>query len=882
MLHCKLDSFWAKTDPDSGLPCLSVQDHCLVVGLVAKKLEQILPQSLRSALPVGSTTLVAAHDLGKLTPGFQLKAPKWQWHDELFSAVLHDQLTTNHAIVSQWHLQTCSSLAEARKSQYWLVSIGGHHGAYHGGLRRMTEPPNEGGDTQFAQLREELLERLIDEFGSLPSETIGKEPERIHLLTGFTIFSDWIGSNTEWFSAELSSDSKAIAKQAEKALKTIHWNPTIYPNLSFTDQFATSSETAYEPRPIQSALLSANDSPGLYIVEAPMGMGKTEAALTAAYQSWTRSDAKGLYFALPTQLTSSKIHDRIFDFLRNVTDGETIQSLIHGNAWLSEDPTRRLVPSHQGASSNSEPTENESSDTNEALRWYSSTRKQLLAPFGTGTIDQALLAVLPARFAALRYFALAGKAVVIDEVHSFDPYMSALIDRLIRYLIKAGSTVIILSATLTAQRRSELVAAAGAREINVPNAYPLITKVAEGHAQAEHFPVDAEVKETRVQLRHEQLKEDNEDAFWDDVAAHVEAGANVVVIHNSVGLAQSTFLDLKSRLSASIPPEHVGLLHSRFPHNERATNEAHWTKLLGKEDAHRPRGSLLVATQIVEQSVDIDADLLITDLAPTELILQRIGRLHRHTRPRPEGFETPICHILHPDTDWQASAKKVKAALYPHHLIYPPISLWSAVDTLGPRKKIQLPTDIRQLLESAADKQPAKTDSAALQTFAEENERKRESMQGSARLRDVFNAEAIEDTEGAETRYGIQPTALLVLLPAAPIEQGHRIQWTLPDDSQLSVGISEFSFPLAKALQQHATRIPAYLVQNTLQESPDWLKQHLDSGVLAVRACDDSQLELWPQVSEKYTLSYRSDLGITHQKNEELSSYDDEPADFWY
>ncbi len=871
---------WAKTNED-GIPCLSVKDHCTVVGEVARILFSSLSRSVASVLPAGSVSLVASHDIGKLTPGFQLKAVRWIWYAKLKHSIIADGLCSNHAIVSQWHLQNSSSFQSDKKRQYWLTSTGGHHGRYSCGCKNLKQAPYEGGDQRFIKLREELLEFLIERFGPLPVEVAKKEHERIHLLTGFTIFSDWIGSNSDWFPYDISTDSKTLATTAQHALDEINWTVKIRPNLSFGEQFQDpKNPVQIHPRPIQIALHDAADAPGLYIVEAPMGMGKTEAALATAYRRWTDGDERGLYFALPTQLTSNKIHERINQFLTNVLGEESTQTLIHGNAWLADKSTRQVVPAWNEA----DPAhpENEHNEVNEALRWYSSTRKQLIAPFGTGTIDQALLSVLPARFAALRYFALAGKVVVIDEVHSFDPYMAVLIDRLIRYLIKAGSTVIILSATLTSQRRAELVQAAGATENETIEAYPLITKVATGDALAKHIPVPAPGAGQSISLKHETLTPEREEKFWESIADKVEKGANVVVIRNSVALAQNTYRDLKSRISSHIPPEHIGLIHSRFPQIERDCNEAYWTSILGKEDKRRPQGSLLVATQIVEQSVDIDADCLITDLAPTELILQRVGRLHRHPRKRPDGFEQAVCYILHPATDWQGETNTIKSALNPHHWIYPPLSLWQASMTLKPLHQIDLPKDIRPLLErSASLKTPKASSGRALAKFEEEADSENQAMRGTANLRDVFNAAAIEDTEGIETRYGIKPTANLIILPKPPVEQSGRVTWLLPNGETRTTRIGEFDYPLAKALRQHATRIPAYLVRERLRSAPSWLSLHIDSAVLAMPTDDSTELILYPDPTANHTLYYRKDLGVTFQKNETVFEQT-EPEDFWF
>jgi hypothetical protein len=184
-------------------------------------------------------------------------------------------------------------------------------------------------------------------------------------------------------------------------------------------------------------------------------------------------------------------------------------------------------------------------------------------------------------------------------------------------------------------------------------------------------------------------------------------------------------------------------------------------------------------------------------------------------------------------------------------------------------------------LEQAASTTPPTNTSPALTEFAEAYQRKRADMQGTAKIRDVFNASAIDDNEGTETRYGMQPTALLIILPCAPVEQGGQVTWELPDGSTRTHRINEFDYPLAKALQSYATRIPAYLVKEQLRQSPDWLKQHIDSGVLAIRATDSTNLQLYPSPESPYSLAYRHDLGITYEKNEFVPE-PCESEDFWY
>jgi CRISPR-associated endonuclease/helicase Cas3 len=531
----KLSDCWAKTDPATGEPALSVEDHCRIVGHVANVLWENLPKAVKAALPEGAVALTAAHDLGKLTPGFQLKCDPWKHYKALSAVIHHNGLETNHAHVSAWHLAYAGSQPMQQSALRWLVSTTGHHGSYPSGFEKPSRKCFEGVEPtgihpQFERLRDELLSNLIQTFGGLPEEPAKEQEIRAHLLTGFTIFADWIGSNPDWFPPDQTHDQEDIDRKTREILTQFGMPLHVRPQLSFGQLFNPANPSAFPPRPLQQTLLKAADRPGLYIVEAPMGAGKTEAALVAAYQRWTTGEERGLYFALPTQLTSAKIHERIHSFLSVILDSPSYQSLVHGNAWLDSNRNRAVGPSTE-----------EHSDTDEALKWFSTTRRQLLAPYGTGTIDQALLAILPARFAALRHFALAGKVVVIDEVHAYDPYMSALIDRLITFLLP--TTVIILSATLTAARRAELVAAASATEESAPASYPLITKVATGDTTASHFEVPYRTPEKNVEIRHQ--TPENFETYWQSIASRVVAGANVVVIRNTVALAQQTFLHLK-------------------------------------------------------------------------------------------------------------------------------------------------------------------------------------------------------------------------------------------------------------------------------------------------------------------------------------------------
>lgn len=872
----KLEDCWAKTHPESGLPALSVTDHCMIVGSVSQVLIAHLPETVSRLLPAGTVTLISAHDIGKLSPGFQLKCVDWPYYSLVFAATQHNKLEKNHASISQSHLQ--QSLSNP-KSALWLTSTGGHHGGYPFGYRSRINPSNEGGNESFIPLRDKLLNQLISEFGELPNSTVSRtEKHLVHLLTGLTIFADWLGSNIDWFPLGWNQtvDREQISLQTKRILRDLGFQPQSKSQLTFGQMFNPFTPDKFQPHPLQSALIEAANSPGLYIVEAPMGHGKTEAALAASYKLWEEGHNRGLYFALPTQLTSERIHIRIQKFLEQVIDAETVQTLVHGNAWLNEGNVRALSPRLE---EDPQKPESDHNDTDEALRWFSTSRRQLLAPFGTGTIDQALLSILPARFAALRFFSLAGKVVVIDEVHSYDTYTSTLIDRLVENLLKVGSTVIILSATLTARRRAELIAAAGATEPKAPQSYPLITKVATGSSEAQHLSngLASVSHPTKVHLETSLPDDSN---LFENLAQKVLAGANVVVIRNTVALAQETFQKVKCCLTDQIPEEHLGLIHSRFPQWKRQENEEKWITLLGKDSRYRPKGSLLVSTQIVEQSVDIDADFLVTDLAPVDLLIQRIGRLHRHPRSRPEAFEAATCLILNPGVDWTGPSKEIESQLSPHRFIYPPLSLWQTSIHLSQKKTLSLPDEIRSTLESAHKLQPDPDSSVAC--FLAEAKHEDIRQRATANQRDIF-ASAIPDIEGKETRHGIKPTGYLVLLKSPPVETQHQVTLEFLHGPSVTLYPGQFSFPLARALHLNAIRIPRYLIQGSLPENPDWLTLHIPDSLLALVTDDTQKLELPHATSPSHIFNYHNTLGLSYAKaTPETTRYDSFEEDFYF
>jgi CRISPR-associated endonuclease/helicase Cas3 len=406
-------------------------------------------------------------------------------------------------------------------------------------------------------------------------------------------------------------------------------------------------------------------------MEAPMGMGKTEAALYAAYQIASDGHATGIYFALPTQLTSNKIFERFQKFLSQVLadDCSHRSLLLHANAWLFD--TDMGEEGQPGGA------------------WFNQSKRGLLAPFAVGTVDQALMAAMNVKHGFVRAFGLAGKVVILDEVHTYDTYTGSLLDDLVSLLRDLQCTVIILSATLNQERREQLLG-----HPTKSMAYPLVT------SSPSLSPSD--VIETYVppsDSRSISVHLSNSDASaMNEALARAGEGQQVLWIENTVKDAQQRFLDLASRC-AEIGVG-CGLLTSRFTVNDRQNIEAEWVTLFGKSGwgKRSEKGRILIGTQVLEQSIDIDADFMVTRFAPTDMVLQRFGRLWRHEgTPRPVEAN-PDAWLLAPALE--SAIEEPQKHFGSSAFVYSPFVLCRSLETWQEVKSINLPQDIRGLIES--------------------------------------------------------------------------------------------------------------------------------------------------------------------------------------
>lgn len=828
--------FWAKTRGD-GKPGISVRDHSLNVGSVAEALVATLSGHAKPRVPRGAVTLAALHDVGKISAGFAAKCEAWLVAQHLVARASQQawrvRCEADHAKISQFTVQKLLPAGLCR----WGSVLGAHHG--HVKPERIPRIAEDAHDAWEAA-RRRLAEELIRIFGPLPHQAA--DEATLWLVAGLVTVADWIGSDESRFPHDAVWNLDERRGQACRAVAGIGGQPiAARPGLSFGDLFPE-----YAPNGLQEAVIQTVGEPGVYVIEGPMGCGKTEAALAAGYHLLASGKAGGVYFALPTQVTSNRIFQRVRHFMDRALAAPAEVHLLHGSSWLVDTtppPTLRAAAQEQ-----------EARDHVRAGRsWFASGKRAMLAPFGVGTVDQALLGVVAATHFFVRQFGLAGKVVILDEVHSYDLYTGTLLDVLVRRLLELQCTVVILSATLTGERRRELLQSDQATAGSV--GYPLLSC---GPRPVVEIPCPAG-PEKRVGVKFTESSD-----LIEEVLERAGRDQCVVWIRNTVDGAQETFRRVKSANKAGGPA--VALLHSRFPFSRREELESYWMEALGKDGAKRPRGCVLVSTQVVEQSVDIDADLLVTDLAPTDMLLQRLGRLWRHERKdRAASCSRPEIWIGAPREGPEqlrtASAPALRELLGKSARVYAPYVLLRSLEQWRDRSTLRLPADIRPILE-ATYAPPSAGEPAGWHELREQMERRKEEMRQQAiNATRIWNNPSLPDEEEVQTRYGTCPTAHLLLVLSLERVDRISVRLALVDGTRAEVSGRTWSLDAAKALHRNLVRVPRWCVAERLSNPPGWLAEHVHRPGLAARVAADGRL-LGSESDADLGLSYHPDEGV--------------------
>lgn len=682
--------------------------------LTARQRRWIANELGLSEVDVRAWVILAAghHDLGKASNGFRRQET---------GAVPHG--TVSAFILWERYQLAPYNLSE-KVARYLAAIIGGHHGVFpdRATVEGVQYKRSSHAGLGTSELREALLGAVLTVSG-IPAEPIAQIPTVAVLwLAGFISVVDWIGSNSEFFPfhcpdgrcpADFSlEDYRAYALgQARRALEQLGWffNRSEIEPLDFAALFPHIAEPNDLQRKMEE-LARQQSGPWLAIVEAPMGEGKSEAAFFAADDGIARLGMAGAYVALPTQATSNQMFTRRHDYLRLRYPELPVQlQLLHGQSGLS-DEFDELIENYESFLSDiqieaqGEGPQQQTSPSVMASTWFTNRKRALLAGDGVGTVDQGLMAILGTKHVFVRLFGLAGKTVIIDEVHAYDTYMTSLLERLLQWLAALDCSVVLLSATLPAARREQLVCAylgkhSGEMIELKTEAYPCITWASRDDQDA----VSIETSErSKKQLAVEWIVGSDgwREALVDRLDADLPDGACAAIICNTVGNAQEMYLALRKRFDT----DELDLLHARFQSEKRRCKEDRLLKDYGKpvsrSDSRPFTGRrVVVATQVIEQSLDLDFDLMVTQLAPVDLVLQRVGRLHRHERDhRPTALATPTLWIIGPPEEHGLpDFNNSFGWVYDRHVLER--SWW----VLRHRTRIAVPGDVVELIEAVYD-----------------------------------------------------------------------------------------------------------------------------------------------------------------------------------
>jgi CRISPR-associated endonuclease/helicase Cas3 len=517
------------------------------------------------------------------------------------------------------------------------------------------------------------------------------------------VLADWIGSRQSWFPyAAPDRDPRAYLVEVARprAAEALRLAGLAVTRASSATGYRALTNQIHQPSPIQSwaETIALPDGPFVAFIEDVTGGGKTEAALILGHRLLAAGRARGVYLALPTMATANAMYERLAACYRRMfADGETPSlALAHGSARLHKGFRASFedVADPERATEREEDAETDASGAACAAWLADDRRKAFLADIGVGTIDQAFLAVLPAKYQSLRLVGLAERVLIVDEAHAYDAYMGRELERLLEFQAALGGSAIVLSATLPQAVRQPLATAFAkglGREPPVLRAhdYPLVSMVVADR-------VLEEAKEPRSDLRRivdiERLPD--EAAALTRIAKAARAGAAVAWVRNTVDDAFDGVAGLRA---AGIE---ASLFHARFAMGDRLVVEREIVGRFGKQGDPACRPGVLVATQVIEQSLDLDFDLLVSDLAPVDLLLQRAGRLWRHPeRPRP--IPGPRLLVVSPDPaadigkDWYAIAFPRAAWVYRNHAL-----LWLSALALFEHGRVRVPEDVRALVEA--------------------------------------------------------------------------------------------------------------------------------------------------------------------------------------
>lgn len=740
--------FWGKanSDAESGVAWHPVAYHLLDVAataeaiLAARPIARVRAGSLLHLAPDDASrllvALIALHDVGKFAPAFQVKAPE-HWPIAL-GACIPDLVRPGRHTEDGYTLWR-GTLATAARDRLWPTgraaldalapAIFGHHGRPVGCLYGQSERQAIGTGLGSALTCADAALALLM---PVPIEAPDLSVERARLaswwVAGLTSVADWVGSNERWFpyTAPLEGDASlgiywdrargaAYRAVREAGLAA----PTTSPRRSFGELTRQESPTPAQRWADETELPAG---PLLVIVEDVTGAGKTEAAQMLVHRLMTEGRAAGAYWAMPTQATANAMYDRqarAFDALF-ARDSESRPSLVlaHGQQKLHTQFRATVLADMAGsakASGVNGARDSEAPSSVACAAFLADDRRAgLLADVGAGTIDQAILGVLPSKFNAIRLFGLADKVLVVDEAHAYDPYMGVEVQELLRFHAALGGCAIVLSATLSTKQREAMATAwieglAGGRRrgglFHTPAAltgstsYPLATLVSGDVGPVREDALEAaDWSHRRVAVR---LIAEPDGAI-EHVLRAAELGGSVAWVRNTVNDCLVAAALLRER-----GLEDVLVFHARFAQGDRQQREQEVLALFGPNASNDDRrGRVLVATQVIEQSLDLDFDAMVSDVAPIDFLVQRAGRLQRHRArdaERPAGLVCELV-VLAPKFAEEPAADWLSGVFKPTSYVYGDVGvLWRTVRALVGAGSIDTPDGLRDLIAQVYD-----------------------------------------------------------------------------------------------------------------------------------------------------------------------------------
>lgn len=742
--HSPYFRYWGKADPDypGEQKWHPVVYHCLDVAAVGfEYLNQEVDISnwfcgqlhcSRPAWMQWAAFFLSLHDLGKFSEAFQSQKP------ELFEALQGRKpdpaksYTERHDSLGQWLWRDYladrvvedgwfggSAELQIPGLDVWMRTVMGHHGqppkavpAYCS-IDDYYSKRDKKAALAFVDAMRDLL--LPQSAAEIPAALDAAQFEHVSQalswwFAGVAVLADWLGSNTDFFPYQLAAMPleeywQQARQQAQRALQASGVeSKNLVAKLSFADLF----DKITTPSPLQQWAIDTeiSEGPQIYLLEDVTGAGKTEAALTIAYRLMESGAAHGFFVALPTMATANAMYARMAGFYQQLFSGDANLVLAHGSRQLVERFAASVLPPSHAEDDSEQRDETASA---RCTAWLADHNKRaLLSQAGVGTIDQALLGVLHSKHQSLRLLGLFHKVLIVDEVHACDAYMQGVLEVLLEFLARAGGSVILLSATLPSYMKQALLAAyARGCDSTCPtiqnDAYPLATA---WQSSFPDKPVDAplgtrdNVKRTvSIDYCHQQAE------IVSIIDAALVSGQCICWVRNTVADAMEAF----ELFAKHLPRERLTLFHARFALGDRLAKEEDVLAAFGPEsNAGQRAGRLVIATQVIEQSLDVDFDLLVSDLAPIDRLIQRAGRLRRHSRDtsgnrlvdgEPDQRGVPLMVVFgpawngEPAANWFKSAFPKAAGVYPDHS-----QLWLTAKALQ-IGRFSMPEDARTLIE---------------------------------------------------------------------------------------------------------------------------------------------------------------------------------------